>query len=364
MRTLVLSGIALGVFLSQRPALPLFRDISQSIDVAWLDRLCTDREYAEAEYSQRGHNVSGVKGNRSAAYVRLGAIGTDESLAAIARIETRTHGRSVLPQPATPGTSVYHPAPHMSDWIWTPAARVSLTGGGEIAAYILDVYGPPSLYLAIGTGAGWSPALPTPVQVGVGRPPQITIRGLTNERVRVELTAPISGDGTVVYQPTPDAVELSLAELRRDTDRDGWSDILERQLQMNWRAADSDNDGISDDTDVTPSYRPPNADTDEDARILQRAIFAMFGLTESSGALFVADTSRRLELHSLPGPVFYHEGNGGVRVTWKLLDKGVDHASVEITDFEGVLAASGNEVVLKKIHEQWYVVKITMKWIS
>jgi hypothetical protein len=363
MRAVLLAGMALGMCLSQ-PAFPLFREISQSTDVGWLERLCTDRAYAEAEYAQRGHNVGGVKGSRSAAYVQLGALGTDDSLAAIARIEKHMHGRSVVPQPATPGTAVYHPAPHMTDWLWRPAVRATFSGGREVAAYVLNAYGPPSLYLAIGSSDGWSPPLLTSVSVAYGAPPQMTIRELPDERVRVEFSAPDSRNGATVYQPTPDAIEVSLAELRRDTDGDGWPDILERQLQMNWRNADSDRDGIPDGMDVTPSYRPTSAETDDDARILQRAIFAMFGFTDSSGALFVADNSRRLELDGLPGPVFYHEGNGGVRVTWKILDKGADTATVEITDFEGALAASGNDIVLKKIHDGWYVVKITMKWIS
>jgi len=35
-------------------------------------------------------------------------------------------------------------------------------------------------------------------------------------------------------------------------------------------------------------------------------------------------------------------------VTWKLVEKTADPATVEVTDYEGPLAASGNDVRLKK----------------
>jgi hypothetical protein len=202
-----------------------------------------------------------------------------------------------------------------------------------------------------------------PLATGYGQPPKISIRELPAERVRVEFAPPDVPANSVVYQPTPDAVELSLAELQRDTDGDGWTDIMERHLLMNWRDRDSDHDGIPDGVDDAPSLRERDA-TDDDAEMLRRAMFAMFGLTESPGALFVADGSRPLQFGRLPGPVFYREGGGGVRVTWKILDKTADTATVEITDFEGALAASGNDLTLKKIDGGWYVVAIRMKWIS
>lgn len=357
-----LLAAALALWPPQSLSLPLFRDIAQSGDVAWLERLCTDRAYAEAEYAQRGRNMSGVKGNRSAAYVRLGALGTEASLAAIARIEAMAHQRSVLPQPATPKAPSYHPAPHMGDWVWTPAAQVRFGDGRDVAAYVLNAYGPPSLFLAVSAGGRWSPPLMVPIGTGYGEPPSIALRELAGGRVRVEFgPAP---NTPVPFQPMPDAIEVSLGELQRDTDGDGWTDIMERHLEMNWRDADSDRDGIPDGQDVTPSYRPPTNAEDEDARILRRAIFSMFGLTESPGALFVADNSRRLQLDGLPGPVFYREGNGGVRVTWKILEKTADTATVKLTDFEGALSASSNEVTLRKINGDWYVVAIRMTSIS
>ena len=362
-RAVLLAAVTLAVAIPQPPAVPLFRGIARSNDVAFLERLCTDRPYAEAEYAQRGRMMGGVKGNRAAAYVRLGAMGTPESLAAIARIEQAAHQRSVLPQPATPGTFAYHPAPHMTDPVWGPAADTRTEDGRQIAAYVLNAYGPPALFLAIASEGRWSPPLMVPSQIPYGEPPRIALSALPNDRVRVTFSAP-EARGQAIYAPTPDALEVTLAELLRDTDGDGWTDIIERHLGLNWRASDSDFDGIPDDRDAAPDYRERPAADDEDAQMIRRAVFAMFGFTESPGALFVADDSRRLQFDGLPGPVFYREGNGGVRVTWKILDKTADTATVEVTDFEGALAASTNHLTLRRIEGHWYVVEIKLISIS
>jgi hypothetical protein len=67
---------------------------------------------------------------------------------------------------------------------------------------------------------------------------------------------------------------------------------------------------------------------------------------------------------NLPGPVFYRDARGGVRVTWKITAKSDTEATVEITDFEFALAASGNEVTLRRIGDDWYVVRVRMLWIA
>jgi hypothetical protein len=353
------------VFSQTRPWAPaLVRQAQQSNDVQWLERLCTDLPFAEAEYAERGQNTGGVKGSRSAAYVRLGAIGSPASLAALARVEKVSYQRSVLPRPATPALPAYHPAPHMSDPVWRPVAQLRLQDGRSVGAYILSDYGPPTLFIALQRGQTWSPPLMIPMPMPYFDTPAIVLNEAAQGRIRFGFTPPDRGvRGTPIY-PTPDAIEVLLREVERDSDADGWTDIAERHLQMNWLSKDSDGDGIPDDRDAAPTYREPGALDDDDARILRRAIFSMFGLTESPGALFVADNSRRLQPAGLPGPLFYREGNGGVRLTWKILRKTENAATVELTDLEGALAASGNEVSLRKIDGNWYVVAIRGVWIS
>src|SRR5262245_45657794 len=202
-----------------------------------------------------------------------------------------------------------------------------------------------------------------PSQITYGEPPRIVLSSLPNNRVRVTFGAP-EARGNMAFAPTPDAIEVTLAELLRDSDGDGWTDILERHLHLHWRGTDSDLDGIPDDRDDAPDFKEQPVADDEDAQMIRRSVFAMFGFTDSPDALFVTDSSRRLQFDGLPGPVFYRDGDGGVRVTWKVLDKTADAATVEITDFENVLAASGHNLTLKKIQGGWYVVRITMTWIS
>ena len=60
----------------------------------------------------------------------------------------------------------------------------------------------------------------------------------------------------------------------------------------------------------------------------------------------------------------YDERFLGVRVTWKLVEKTADTATLEVTDYEGPRAASGDDVRLKKIDAAWYVTSITMTGIS
>jgi hypothetical protein len=363
MRIPLLAAVAAMAWISQagRPPL-LFRDIAASTDVAWLERLCVDLPYGQAEYAARGGNTGGVKGNRSAAYVRLGAIGTTESLAAIHRIEAAARGRSVLPPPATPETPFYHPAPHMSDGRWWVAAQARLDDGRDAAAFILDLYGPRSLFIALRRAGVWTPPMMVPAVIADDA--LMTIAGLPGGRLRLTLAEKPHAPSRMSFHPTPDALEFRLEDIENDADGDGWTDIAERHLQMNWRSADSDGDGIPDGRDAAPGYRPTLDEADAEAQMLKRSVFAMFGLTEAPGALFVADTSRRLQFDGLPGPVFYREGNGGVRVTWKVESKTEIDATVELTDFEGALAASGNAVKLRKINGEWFVVSIQMKWIS
>jgi hypothetical protein len=342
----------------------LYEEIERSTDIAWLERLCTDLPFAETEFRARGFNTAGVKGNRSAAYVRLGVLGTPESLAAIARIEAAMRGRSILPPPARPAAPLYHPAPHMGDSTFRIAARTTSADGTEIGALVLDWYGPPSVFLAVRRSGAWSrPYLvPTVVSFDVS----LSLASLPGGRLHIGLAAgPREGVRAPQVHPTPDALEVALDEVTRDSDGDGWTDVEERYLGLNPSAADTDRDGLPDGHDATPSdagrENDPRAD---ETQILRRAVFAVFGLTESPGALFVNDNSTRLRFDNLPGPVFYRDAAGGVRVRWKLLEKTASDAAVELSDYEGPLAASGNRIGLRRIGGDWYVVSIIMQWIS
>jgi hypothetical protein len=186
-------------------------------------------------------------------------------------------------------------------------------------------------------------------------------------------------DGTAPLQPpkvsAPQISEFAVEDIDRDSDSDGWTDIEEQTLGFDPRRRDSDGDGLEDADDPAPSYAPPASDAgDEDIQILQDAIFAVFGLSESPWVLFARDdTVRKLQPRGLPEPVVFNKplksdpltgGPGGVFVTWKLVSKDASEAVVEISDWEGPLAAGGQEVRLRKLHDAWIVVARKTTWIS
>ena len=71
------------------------------------------------------------------------------------------------------------------------------------------------------------------------------------------------------------------------------------------------------------------------------------------------------------GPVIFDRpiprdgsGAGGVYVSWKIRDRTATDAVVELTDWEGLLAAGGQDVLLKKIRGRWTVVSVKTTWVS
>jgi hypothetical protein len=359
----ILAALAIVASLNAVQPRSLVGEVQSSTEVAWLERLCSDLAFAEAEYADRGRNTAGVKGVRSAAYVRLGAIGTPESLAAVNRIEAQHRGQSVLPRAVVPEGWLYHAAPHMSDSRWR-VTTTTLSDGRDAGAFILEFYGPPSLFVATRRDGRWS----RPRLVMRQAPPfaRVALREVGPDRLRAEFAPQEVPPGATFTppQPVPDAIEFALSEVEKDVDGDGWTDVEEEYLSMNRRAADSDRDGLPDGGDSTPTLTGKSALDATDLMILRRAIFAMFGLTNAPHALFVRDESPRLQLDNLPGPVFYRNAQSGVRVTWEILSRSDSEAKVEITDVEYALAASGNEITLRRTGDQWYVVNVRMLWIS
>ena len=100
-------------------------------------------------------------------------------------------------------------------------------------------------------------------------------------------------------------------------------------------------------------------------QILQKAIFATFGLTDSRHLLIVGPKSRKVHVFGYQGPILYLDDTdawreehqyGAVFVNWDLKRNG-DEAKVFIHDWEGMLAAGSQYVFLKRIGGKWIVVR-------
>jgi len=170
---------------------------------------------------------------------------------------------------------------------------------------------------------------------------------------------------------------IVLADVLRDSDNDGLTDLEEYRLGLDPQNEDSDGDGVLDGEDVCPNYAPGTADGANEAHeIIQAAFLDTFGMSSSRTALLVEPGSERVQLYGYGGAVIYGRARprldvnatseiyGKVLVRWKVVDRRPDRATVVVEDWEGPLAASGRNVYLRKMRGRWYVIGSEMTWIS
>jgi hypothetical protein len=332
--------------------------VQQSTDVKWLEQIASSA--ASAQEAQRSSPIGMAKLLRGAAYARLGDIGTAESLAAVERIE-----QALAEIPLTPTTVPLGVWPsvgwHMGDVEQTPLATAAASDGTTYAVVIASLLGGSDFFL-ISTRTpenpqSWSrPKLlgPPPRRDG-GRAASLTFRGPT----------------TLVLNVNGGEMQFALEEIERDSDGDGWTDLEEGRIGTNPHASDTDGDGIPDGRDVCPLYAAPGPRASDDSdSILQKAVFAAFALTGSRQMLYVTPSTQRVHFTGYGGPILFDRAiprdgaSEGVYVSWKIRDHSATDAVVEVTDWEGLLAAGGQDVFLKKVLGKWTVVAIKPTWVS
>ncbi|MEN6520496.1 MAG: PQQ-binding-like beta-propeller repeat protein [Armatimonadota bacterium] len=185
-------------------------------------------------------------------------------------------------------------------------------------------------------------------------------------------------------------------KLLKDSDGDGWTDILETRLGTNPNAADTDGDGIRDSEDKNPLSAPRQLNDTE--QVLAATFEARFRFTDSSCTpltVYVPDNIQPFELmgrewitlcanikdkphttwrkeqakpnvsfrppeYDLDGAKVYESDKNNV-VLWNS-DK--TEAKTHIVAYYGPLSATGFDVRLKKINGVWFVVEMQMIWIS
>jgi hypothetical protein len=360
--------------------------IATSEDVSYLEAIATSATVAEEAWRSQKRSSGEPKDLRVTAYTRLGELATPESLAAQRRVAEAFRGRSLIPGTVRLRDRLPHPGWHMTDPQLIPMAQALTADGTKVMVTAQDFLGPRQLFIASCDG----PQCTRPKPVGPWNWRYVRVDSSLEEvspgRFRMTVvplgaSKPSIMDGTAPAgaQPAPstnpETRDIVLADFDRDSDSDGWTDIEEQTLGLDPTRRDSDRDGVDDGHDRAPLYAPSRDDaSDEEAAILRAAIFAVFGLTESRWALFAKDENvRKLEVPGLSAPVLFHRplrydpavgGPGGAFVTWRILRKSATEATVEITDWEGPLAAGGQNVFLRRINDGWVVIARQTTWIS
>jgi hypothetical protein len=333
-------------------------DLQRSTDIAWLERIASSAAFAQEV--QRASPIGMAKLLRGAAYARLGDIGTSDSLAAVERIE-----QSMADAPLTPPTVVLGVWPSVS-WHMRDVDQVSMAtvvapdriAYGVVAATLLGGF---DLFLI---------STRTPDDPQSWSRPKLLGPPAPREGERGASLA-FRGPATLVLAVSGADMQFALDDLERDSDGDGWTDIEEGRIGTNPHAPDSDGDGIPDGRDVCPLWPLPSATApDDNDTILQRAVFAAFALTGSRQMLYVTPTTPRVHVRGYGGPIIFDRplpsrgSSGGVYVSWRIRERTATDAVVELSDWEGLLAAGGQDVFLKKVLGKWIVVSVKATWVS
>jgi hypothetical protein len=361
----------------------MIEGVAKSEDVAWLEGLVSMPGEAE-KLNPPTLIGTGAKDVRTTAYVRLGELHTKESLAAVERIEKKAKQISLVPE-TVPLIGWPHPSFHWSDGEIKPLATIKTPDGmtyGIVQSSFL--MGGDDLFLI---------STKTPDDKSSWSRPKLILD--ENRRHATEASLAFKSNDVleltlVARKPAgnlpPDAskpkaapeyetwkMEISIRQVLADRDGDGWTDIEEFRLGTNPSNKDTDGDGIADGQDTCPRFAPPPGDEkDEDAQIVQKAVFATYGLSHSRFLLLVGPKSPKVQLWGYAGPVIYIDDTdqwkteheiGWTFVDWTVTRSG-DEATVHISDYEGPEAAGGQDVILRKIEGKWIVVKRTLGWVS
>jgi hypothetical protein len=210
---------------------------------------------------------------------------------------------------------------------------------------------------------------------------------------------PAEGEEAVPAPPAEETITLRWADLRRDSDRDGWSDLLERRLRTDPAKADTDGDGTTDPRDVAPlGTGPVPADSCTRETALTAAFFAMFAFSTEAVPLFVEGPGdMNLQYEGYPGPVvylgqeeanalqtevgldgatyffFHQESTAQPDGTWQAVGSPMDdvvlssdgtEATVEVGEYRGNLNSVGHRIVLRCLDNRWYPLSIEQTWVT
>ena len=356
-------------------------------DVAWLERIASsEREAALFWHSARPIGLPADL--RIAAYARLGEIGTVESVGAQKRVAAAAAARPLIPDGAPLNAPWPHAARHLGQYTPRPLAETRSTGGSRLVVLAADMLGPWQLFI-LRCPADSTARCSRPKPVGAWALHDIKVDASMTELAPGRLQLRIvpregripTGPGGAASRtdpadpPPPETRTILLADVDRDADADGWTDLEERLLGLDPSRADSDGDGIDDAHDRAPLVARAAKPGSDDQAIVRAAMFAVFGLTESRWALFARpDRVAPIDVPGLPAMLLFHRTfpsnplaagvPGGIFVQWKIIRKSASDAVVDIADWVALGAAGGQDVFLRRIRGEWVVIARQPTWMS
>jgi len=365
-----------------RPIEDPLEAIAHSDDVPWLEKVAGSLD--EARKLDPPESLAGsVKDVRTQAYARLGELATPECLGAVERIEKAAKAQALLPERMSFAESM-HPCWHFADSeteIWAQTKTADGKTYGIIVDYLL---GDTDFFLVSNEtpddAKSWTRPRLLPIEYYWQiDEPKLTASGVGTLKFSFVQHEPgvrnvMDGGPDPVAAPSTGSkeYEISIAEVLKDTDGDGWTDIEEARLGLSKDNPDTDGDGVLDGKDICPNYAPTKDEAqDEEAIIIQKAVFATFGLSGSRYLLLVTE-ARKVQAWGYGGPILYIEDmdvwrkdrpDDGIFVSWEVSKEG-NSATVGIIDYEGPLAAGDQWVTLKKIGGKWIVVGRERGWVS
>ena len=263
-------------------------------------------------------------------------------------------GRRLLADGIESGEAWISPTPTAADVLLQPAAS-AIVGYRSYAALIAEAYGPFAPFVMWqdpGDGRRWSrPYLAAPPVAGSS-----AFDAALSQRPKGVFVTFLVKPSLPPATSVPASIRIDLDAVMRDTDKDGWTDLEERQLGLNPTNVDSDADGLRDDIDGSPLYAPKKGDGDEETQLIQRALFAMYGLLASRWAVFVAPGSRPVQVHGHAGPMLFGTTRGGAQTSWKVESHTADQAVVHVTSWSGSRSKGVTNITLKNVTGTWVVV--------
>jgi hypothetical protein len=219
------------------------------------------------------------------------------------------------------------------------------------------------LFIAEKTAAGWG----TPVFVGV------TTRDAWTQKAPKEFRGvPIEKFvETEWIKMLPDD-----AALRKDSDSDGLTDVVEKRYGTHPNLRDTDKDGLLDSVDPCPNAAPRALGDKE--KIISACVEARFFAADWGVPTMIAvDGVAPFEMYGYPRVMFWRTAdykgelpqmyNTGVNTLgFEAIKLSADgkSASTLISRYSGGLNGDGIEVSLVKVGDEWLVTSMRMRYVS